>query len=259
MNFDPGFNITHIPHPQGFLYGDDCFGPEVENRRLDDIRSSLRDPGCEGPAIVYSIAMDVGKKMHRTLLEKKHLLYGVVMYAAGRLGDEPIRSQGHIHKISPLSLHSTPEVYEIWEGEGIIYMQESGDDFPGRCFAVSAKVGEVVIVPPGWTHATISADPTTPVVFGAWCDREYGFVYDKVRAHHGIAWFPLFDRNGKLRWEANPNYTKSELICKSPEPHPELDIVPGEPIYSTFERNPDTFLYVPYPQCKEEVWQNFIP
>lgn len=243
----------------GFRYGGDCFGPEVENRYLDNIRDSLRDPCCDGPAIVYSIAMDVGKSAHRSLLEKMRLLYGVVMYAAGRLGDEPVRSQGHIHKQSPLSLCSTPEVYEIWEGEGVIYMQEYGDDDPGRCYAVAAKAGDVVIVPPGWTHATISANPLTPLVFGAWCDREYGFVYDKVKAHKGIAWFPLFDANGILKWESNPNYKKSELVCKSPEQHPELGIVPGEAIYSTFERDPDTFLYVPYPQRKKEIWQNFIP
>ena len=259
MNFNPGFNIIPVHQPMDFRYGNDCFGPEVENRKLDDIRGSLRDPECEGPSIVYSIAMDVGKQSHRALLKKTHLLYGVVMYAAGRLGDEPIRSQGHIHKVSPLSHWSTPEVYEIWEGEGIIYMQEQGDDNPGRCFAVSAKAGEVVIVPPGWTHATVSANPSVPLVFGAWCDREYGFVYDKVRAHKGIAWFPLFDSDGKLQWEANPNYTKTELICKSPEPHPELGIVPREAIYSTFEKKPDTFQYVPYPQRKEEVWKNFIP
>ena len=32
-----------------------------------------------------------------------------------------------------------------------------------------------VIVPPGWVHATISADPKQPLTFGAWCDRDYGF------------------------------------------------------------------------------------
>ena len=259
MNFNPGFNITPVHQQMDFRYGDDCFGPKVENRYIDDIRHSLRDPHCDGPAIVYSIAMDVGKLMHRPVLEKMHLLYGVVMYAAGKLGDEPIRSQGHMHKVSPLSLCSTPEVYEIWEGEAVIYMQEDGDDNPGRCFAVNAGAGEVVIVPPGWTHATISANPDFPLVFGAWCDREYGFVYDKVRVHQGIAWFPVFDLNGKLKWEPNLQYTSSELICKSPEQHPELGIVPGEAIYSTFEQNPDTFLYVPYPQRKKNVWQNFIP
>ncbi len=259
MKFDPGFNIVPVHHPMSFNYGCDCFGPVVENRYLDDIRNSLRDPECSGPAIVYSIAMDVGKLSHRTLLEKMNLLYGVVMYAAGKLGEEPIRSQGHIHKVSPVSLCSTPEVYEIWEGEGIIYMQENGDDNPGRCYAVYAHAGEVVIVPPGWTHATISANPSTPLVFGAWCDRNYGFVYDKVRAHKGIAWFPLFDSDGKLKWEPNPNYIESELICKTPERHPELGIESGKSIYSTFEQNPYTFRYVPHPQDKQAVWQNFVP
>lgn len=28
------------------------------------------NPTCEGPEIVYSIAMDVGKKEHKALLEK---------------------------------------------------------------------------------------------------------------------------------------------------------------------------------------------
>jgi glucose-6-phosphate isomerase len=138
-------------------------------------------------------------------------------------------------------------------------MQENGDDDPGRCFAVSAKMGEVVIVPPGWTHATISANPTIPVIFGAWCDREYGFDYEKVRAHKGIAWFPVFNADGKLIWEPNPHYTKSNLICKSPEQYSELGIVSGESIYSTFEKNPDTFLYVPYPQRKKDVWPKFVP
>ena len=259
MKFNPGFGIRPVYNPMGFEYDSDCFGPSVENRTLDAIRGSLRDPQASGPAIVYSIAMDVGKRCHLPLLERMHLLYGVVMYAPGAIGHEPVRSQGHIHKISSWSGCSTPEVYEIWDGEAIIYMQESGDDDPGRCFAVHARPGEVVIVPPGWTHATISADSRRPLVFGAWCDRDYGFVYDKVRAHGGIAWFPVIDSDGHLSWEANPTYRPSQLICKSPDHHPELGIVQGEPIYTTFERNPDTFAYVPDPRLKRDAWINYVP
>lgn len=88
MPFNPGFEINPTFSPMGFEYGNDVFGPKVENRMLNDIRKSLMNPTCEGPEIVYSIAMDVGKKEHKALLEKMHLLYGVVTYAAGRLGDE---------------------------------------------------------------------------------------------------------------------------------------------------------------------------
>ena len=120
-NFDKGIDIGITENPLGFIYGKDVFGPTVENRWLDDIRSSLLDPKCEGPDIVYSIAMDVGKTVHKALLQKQHLLFGVVAYAKGSLGMEPIRSQGHIHKVSPFSQWSTPEVYEIWNGEAVIY------------------------------------------------------------------------------------------------------------------------------------------
>jgi glucose-6-phosphate isomerase len=257
--FDPGFDITPTHDPPGFVYGEGVFGPEVENRRLDDIRRSLMDPECEGPETVYSIAMDVGKTSHLQLLEEMNLLYGVVTYAAGKLGKEPVRSQGHIHKVSSLSGRSTPEVYEIWSGKAIIYMQQRAEDEPGLCYAVYAGPGEVVIVPPDWVHATISADPNSPLTFGAWCDRDYGFVYDGVRAHNGIAWFPVYGAGDEIEWIANPKYAPSELIVKTPADHGGLGIEKGKSIYGIFERDPRTFLYVPQPQLKEEVWRTFVP
>ena len=204
LDFDPGFDITPLSVDEGFRLGADCFDKGTEFRKLDSVRKSLRDPNCDGPENVYAIMMDVGRKTDLPAMQQRMLLYGVVTYAAGQLGDEPIRSQGHIHKVSAHCGWSTPEVYEIWTGKAVIYMQESGQDDPGRCFAVEAGAGDVVIVPPGWVHATISADPKQPLTFGAWCDRDYGFAYADVRRHGGIAWFPLLTAEGKLRWTPNP-------------------------------------------------------
>ena len=159
----PGFDIRPTEQPMGFAYGPGVFGPEVELRALNAIRKSLRDPDCEGPDPVYSIAMDVGRSCDREALLKRNLLYGAVTYAGGRRGREPVRSQGHVHAVSPSCGLSTPEVYEIWAGTAVIYMQEHDGDDPGRCFAVEALPGQVVIVPPGWAHATISADPEQPL------------------------------------------------------------------------------------------------
>ena len=112
--FDPGLFVTPQFSPLGFSYGPGCFGPTPEKRRLDDIRVSLREPSCHGPETVYTIAMDVGKDKDKALLESLHLLFGTVVFASGKLGEEPIRSQGHVHAISPVSGTSTPELYEIW-------------------------------------------------------------------------------------------------------------------------------------------------
>ncbi|MDR1676024.1 MAG: glucose-6-phosphate isomerase [Tannerella sp.] len=259
MEFNPGIDIRPATNPMGFAYGSDVFGPQAELRRLDDIRGSLMNPRCEGPDVVYAIAMDVGKHHHRQLLHGMHLLYGVVTYAAGRLGREPVRSQGHIHKVSSRCGRSTPEVYEIWSGKAVIYLQEYAEDRPGRCFAVEAHPGDVVIVPPDWVHATVSACPDEPLTFGAWCDRDYGFVYDGVRRHNGIAWFPVYNGQNELEWIANPRYQPSELICKKPGDYTALGICKGLSIYRTFEASPETFRYVPDPQTKEQVWQTFEP
>ncbi|HYN04677.1 MAG TPA: glucose-6-phosphate isomerase family protein, partial [Vicinamibacteria bacterium] len=100
----------------GFAYGPGIFGPSPEARSLDAIRPSLRDPAREGPDPVYAIVMDVGREEHRAELQRRHLLFGVVTYAAGRLGEEPVRSQGHVHKVASRSGWSPPELYEIWAG-----------------------------------------------------------------------------------------------------------------------------------------------
>lgn len=258
MEFNPGFEIEPTYSPLGFKYGTGAFGPEVENRSLEAIRKNLMDPNCTGPEIVYSIAMDVGQKVDKEAMLQRNLLYGAVTYAKGTLGKEPVRSQGHIHAVSASCGMSTCEVYEIWSGEAYIYMQESAKDNPGRCFAVHALPGEVVIVPPGWAHCTIVGDVTKNLTFGAWCVRDYGFDYTDVRLHKGVAWFPLVEED-TITFIKNKHYQDSELIVKRPRQYHEFGIKSGTSIYQQFVENPDMFCFVSKPQLAKEIWKNFIP
>jgi glucose-6-phosphate isomerase len=258
MPFDPKLGVR-CSIDLRFEYDRDVFGPAPEFRRLNDIRRSLRDPNCQGPDPVYSIVMDVGYEEHRRELKSRMLLVGVVAYAAGRLGDEPVRSQGHIHAIAPHCGWSTPELFEIWEGRAIIYAQERATDDPGRCFAVSANPGEKVVVPPGWAHCVINADPERRMVFGAFCDRQYGFVYDEIRAHGGLAWFPVLDEKQEIRWEANSKYQSSEIFVRGTRAYSELELLPNVPMYEQFAAKPDSLQWVSEPARVEDVWNRFEP
>lgn len=258
MRFDPGFDIAPTYDPLGFRYGAGVFGPKPEDRSLDAIRKNLLDPGCGGPETVYSIVMDVGRKEDREIMLERNLLYGVVTYAKGTLGREPVRSQGHIHAVSRSCGMSTCEVYEIWNGSAYIYMQETAKDNPGRCYAVYAGAGDVVIVPPGWAHATISADITQNLTFGAWCVRDFGFDYKDVRAHKGIAWFPVV-ADSQIEFIANHNYEKSRIIIKAPRVYREFGIEKGQSIYGQFVDDPDRFLFVSRPQTAKKEWEHFVP
>ena len=259
MEFNPGFDIMPNYEPFSFTYGNGVFGPKVENRKLDDIRKSLKEPNCIGPDVVYSIAMDVGKEKDKESMLKRNLLFGVVTYAAGKLGNEPVRSQGHVHEVSKSCNGSTPEVYEIWHGKAVIYMQENTKDNPGRCFAVFAEAGDVVIVPPYWAHYTVSADKEIPLTFGAWCVRDFGFDYKEIREHKGLAYFPIINDEGRIDWIHNENYEKSKLIVKNAREYKEFSIEKGVPIYNQFEETPDKFLFVSYPAISKDKWENFNP
>ncbi|MFC4601095.1 glucose-6-phosphate isomerase family protein [Cohnella hongkongensis] len=257
--FYPGLDVYIRQDPLGFAYGDGVCGPAPEQRTLSQIRGSLRDANASGPEIVYAIAMDVSKKEHRQNLLDRMLLFGVVTYASGRLGDEPIRSQGHIHRVSEHSGWSPPEIYEIWSGKAYIYMQEKAEDHPGRCFAVYAEPGDVVVVPPFWAHATISADPNQALTFGAWCDREYGFEYDEIKARNGLAWYPIVEKDGRIKWVRNERYEQSELVVKKPGDYSRLGITSNQPIYEQFAENPDRFQFVSKPGLKGKSWISFTP
>lgn len=256
-HFDFGLDMQIHHQPMGFSYGEDVIGPLAEIRKLDAIRASLRDPQCEGPEDVYAIAMDVARLKDRLELKKRMLLFGVVTYASGQLGDEPIRSQGHIHRISEHSGWSPPELYEIWQGRAIIYMQEYVADDPGRCFAVCAGPGEKVLVPPGWAHATISALPNEPLTFAAWCDREYGFEYEAVRAYKGLAWYPIL-QDEHVVWQHNHHYMPGRLQVITPRIYSEFGIA-DEPLYQQFIADPARFQFISKAGMAATKWVNFHP
>lgn len=254
-----GLDIDFLKDTLDFRYGPGMFGPSTEYRPLDSIRPGLREPNCAGPDPVYAIAMDVGRVGDQEELKRRMLLFGVVMYSRGRLGDEPVRTQGHVHAVSPHSGWSAPELIEIWEGRGIVYGQERSGDDPGRCIAVEADPGEHVVMPPGWAHYVVSADPHSRLIFGAWCDREYGFDYAQMRAHHGLAWFPLLTDDGKMSWARNPNYSFSRLEHRKARNYPELGISPAWPIYEHLREDPESIQWVSDPATFRDLWPHFKP
>lgn len=258
VGFDSGLDVRLRREALAFDYGPEVLGPEVELRRLDEIRRSLRDPECSGPDPVYGIAMDVCRRDDANDLRRRYLLFGVVAYAGGRLGEEPVRSQGHIHSPAPHCGWSTPELFEIWEGRAIVYAQEFAEDEPGKCIAVAAGPGDQVVAPPGWAHCVINADPDRRMVFCALCDRQYGFRYDGVRAHGGLAWFPLL-RGGSIKWQANPRYRRSSLQVRGPRSYPELGLDAKVSIYRQYLANPEALQWVSDPVRVASLWPTLEP
>ena len=166
-------------HPQARKVAIECYPGVLLEPLLSNLVPSL------GAGLVINAAEGM---LPASEIEKKFV---------ADLGEDPVFGR--------MECHLPEEIFEIWSGSAIIYAQESAGDDPGRCIAVTARAGDQVIVPPGWAHCVINAERNKRTVFGAWCDRQYGFEYTGVRAHKGLAWFP--DLTRRIRSYGKPIQT----------------------------------------------------
>ena len=96
------------------------------------------------------------------------------------------------------------------------------------------------------------------LAFGAWCIRDYGFEYKKVRAHQGLSFYPLLV-NERIVWQRNLHYKKTQLIEKKPRQYKDLGIIENKPIYTQYADKHDAFDFVTEPKKYLEIWNNFVP
>ena len=132
-------------------------------------------------------------------------------------------------------------------------------DNPGRCYAVIAKPGDIVVVPPERAHAAISAEPSDFMALGALCDREYGFDYEGIRKRKGLAWYPIVTPEGGIEWAPNPCYQRTMLEVRRPRDYRELGFVHGYSLYEQSVRDLDRFAWVSTPALCAGCWKHFEP
>lgn len=232
-----------------FRFGREMRSVPDERRRLDAVRASLREPECRGPDLLYTIYMDFARQADYPRIIEDGLLYGGVIYAAGAMGREFVRSQGHRHTCNEHGV-SYPEVYEFWHGRGLIYMQKEADPVVTDCRVMEVGPGDVFIVPPGWVHLTVNIGDE-PLAFGAWCARGQGFDYGPVRELQGAAWYFLADGTR----ERNPRYREApEPIVESPRDYNAFGLVQQKPIYQQYLEKPERLRFMSHPHEFMDEW-----
>ena len=103
-----GFPVELDPSSLILAFGPGVTTAPVTVRRLDEVRSLLRDPGAAGPDHLYTIYMDIRVPGRAEALRSLGLGYGAVVYNHGALGGEALRSQGHVHSAPPRPASPTP-------------------------------------------------------------------------------------------------------------------------------------------------------
>ncbi len=132
--------------------------------------------------------------MYRGLKKKNGLRYDITVIPSRSLGKELVKTKGHQH------IGNFGEIYIVLEGEAIYLMQKYEKERVKDVYAVQAKKGEVVVIPPYYGHVTINPSGKT-LKMANWLAEKCKSRYDLFEKLGGACYY--FTKSG---WLKNKNY-----------------------------------------------------
>ena len=136
--------------------------------------------------------------MYRGMKRENGFRYDITVIPFQMLGQEFIKTKGHYH------VRFRQELYEVLEGKGIFLMQKTKGSRVEDVYAIKAKKGDILIVPPHYGHITINPGKQE-LKMANWvsenCKSDYSFVSKK----QGGCYFAIKEK-GRFKWVKNENY-----------------------------------------------------
>lgn len=147
--------------------------------------------------------------MYRGIKKKNGLRYDITVIPPRMLGQEFAKTKGHEH------LKKYGELYIVLKGEAIYLMQQRQNNNQIKIkdvYAIRAKRGEAVVIPPYYGHVTINPSGKETLKTANWLDEKSQHVYDVVVKKKGLCYY--YTEKG---WIKNKNYGKvPKLRFKKP-------------------------------------------
>lgn len=153
----------------GLLVDDKMHHPTI--RTFDQIKDVLRNKECPAPKQGTELYY-----MFRKVYSVANIRYDIVFMPARFLGDEYNKTHGHYHPVAEKGL-SYPEIYQVLKGEALFLLQKKNVDY-FEVLYVSAKTGDVLLIPPNYGHVSINESDDKPLILA-------NIVYDKFESLYG--------------------------------------------------------------------------
>jgi glucose-6-phosphate isomerase len=197
--------------------------------------------------VLYYIYRNAHLSEHGTLFSRTGLRYDVTVLAAGTIGNEHVRTIGHIHTPFGAARVGPAEAYEVIYGTATFYLEHPTKE---ECYAIAAPAGSRVIVPGNWAHITINASAHAPLVIanlfmGYPHSADYGFFARKS----GPSFYP-YGNNEEIFFQKNPRQHDYKKIVKIGVPSDPFSL-PSAPLYSAFAQDPESFGFLAHPSRQD--------
>ncbi|HPJ80451.1 MAG TPA: glucose-6-phosphate isomerase family protein [Candidatus Portnoybacteria bacterium] len=209
-------------------------------RYLEDMKSVIYDkkwlktaPNRE----LYYMYRDVAENEKDFMkIIQNNLRYDITVLKPQKLGKEFNKTLGHDHPIVPGTDITYPELYEILEGKAIFVLQDSNENNINNIFAIKAKRGDKIIIPPNYEHLFMNYGKNDLKVAN-WISRSFStHIYKPFKLKHGFSYYAL-RKFLKIKWIKNQNYSSvPKLEFKNPNNFYKFYIPKDLPIYNLLEQ-----------------------
>lgn len=135
--------------------------------------------------------------MYRAIEKKDGLRYDITEIPPRMLGQEFVKTKGHSHSAT------FGEIYIVLEGEALYLIQNYRNNEIEDVYAVRAKKGEVVVVPPHYGHVTINPSAKDTLKEANWVCESCQNIYDGFLEKKGACYY--YTLQG---WIKNENYAR---------------------------------------------------
>ena len=143
--------------------------------------------------------------MYRGIKKEGNLRYDITVIPSRMLGKEFVKTKGHEH------IGEYGELYMVLEGEAICLMQKRNGEKIEDVYAIKTKKGQVVIIPPGYSHVSINPSKKD-LKMANWISEDCKSDYQMFEKIQGACYY--YTQKG---WIKNENYKEvPELRFEKP-------------------------------------------
>ena len=225
------------------IFGKETTKPKVEIKSYKKYRNFFKDQKLDKDKKMYYIYRNSCLRKDESVFNKNGLRYDITVIQPGKIGQEPSRTIGHIHKSLP-KIGRPSEIYQVIRGKAIFILHNLKTN---TIYPIERTANQKIIISGNNAHITINADIKNPlVVANIFINKKNVSDYSFFKKTQGPAWYPIVSKN-KIQFIKNQksnSKTKLAPISKKYSFPKSIKINKKEPLYEEFLKNPKKFSFL---------------
>lgn len=225
--------------PSGVSFGKKSCTPEFEVKTYKKFQAFF-NLKLDKNKVLYYIYRNCYLFNDAPVFKKHGVRYDLTLIKPGKIGNQPVRTVGHLHKIMG-KMGRPAEIYQVLSGSAIFLFHDTKTN---RVYAVRKNKGGKIIIPPQCAHITINASPSKPLlvsdIFINFGKHDYNF-FKKTR---GPAWYPMMDKKNRINFEKNILIKKTVPFSWKKSKLLPFGLSPKKSLYKEYVSGADKFSFL---------------